>query len=125
MDVDPETVKMIVTALTAGGVTLAKGSLSQAGKDAYEKLKSMITDRADDKDEAALVLAKAEQKPDKWQGPLEGLVEDSGAASDDAVVAQAEQLLQIVQQQGKYNINIAEAKGTIIGDGNTVTQNWN
>ena len=129
MDIDPGTVKMIVTALIGGGAALAKGGLSQAGKDAYEKLKSMITDRADDKGEAALVLAKAEQKPDKWQGPLEGLVEDSGAADDAAIVEQAREVLKIVQPQqigrGKYNINIGEAKGSTIGDGNTVTQRWN
>ena len=74
-----------------------------------------------------MALAQIEKKPEVWAAPLKDALTESGVDKDEEILKQAQQVLKLVQpqqaSQGKYNINIGEAKGTVIGDNATVTQN--
>ena len=123
-----EPVSIIVTALTAGAVAALKDTASQAVKDAYSGLKTLIQKRFAGQPEAEMALAQIEKKPEVWAAPLQDALAESGLDKDEEILKQAQQVLKLVQpqqaSQGKYNINIGEAKGTVIGDNANVTQNF-
>jgi len=115
---DPTT--LIVSAVTAGVAELAKASVSLAVKDAYSKLKALLQKRFGGKPEAELALVQVEKKPEVWEAPFKDAVVETGAAKDDAIVQAAQSLLKLVQPQqanvGKYNVQIGEGQGTVVGD---------
>lgn len=123
-----EPVSLIVTALTAGAVAALKDTASQAVKDTYSGLKTLIQKRFAGKPEAEMALAQIEKKPEVWAAPLKDALTENGVDKDEEILQQAQQVLKLVQpqqaSQGKYNINIGEAKGTVIGDNANVTQNF-
>ena len=75
-----------------------------------------------------MALESYEQDADTWQKPLQKAVEASGAHTDPALLEQAQQIMKLVQPQqyaqGKYNIQIGQAYGTVIGEHNTVNQQF-
>ena len=121
-------VSIIVTALAAGAAAAAKDTASQAIKDSYAGLKALIQKRFADKPEAEITLTQHQNKPEVWEAPLKDALTETGATQDDAIIRQAQQLLKLVNpqqaSQGKYNIQIGEAKGVVIGDNAQVTQNF-
>lgn len=120
-------VATIVGALAAGAVAAGKDTASQATKDAYSGLKSLVKRRFAGKISAETALAEAEQDPETWERPLAKVVSEH--AADAEVVALARQLLELLQEQSgsvsKYQVNIQNAQGPVIGDQNQVTQNFN
>jgi hypothetical protein len=88
---DPVTV--IVAALAAGGAAGLEDTASAAVKDAYASLRAVVTRRLAGRPDAELVLARHEDAPQTWQGPLAALLADSGAAGDPEVVGAAQALL--------------------------------
>jgi hypothetical protein len=123
---DPVT--MILTALAAGAAAAAKDTASQAVKDAYQGLKTLVQKRFADKVPAQIALAEYEIDPKTWEKPLEKSLAEDQVTTDEEILAQAQQVLKLVNpqqaSQGKYNIQIGEAKGTVIGDNANVTQNF-
>lgn len=123
-----EPVSLIVTALTAGAAVALKDTASQAVKDAYGGLKTLIQKRFAGQPEAEMALAQIEKKPEVWAAPLQDALAESGLDKDEEILKQAQQVLKLVQpqqaSQGKYNINIGQAKGTVIGDNANVTQTF-
>jgi hypothetical protein len=123
---DPVT--MILTALAAGAAAAAKDTASQAVKDAYQGLKTLVQKRFADKVPAQIALAEYEIDPKTWGKPLEKSLAEDQVTTDEEILAQAQQVLKLVNpqqaSQGKYNIQIGEAKGTVIGDNANVTQNF-
>ena len=121
-------VSIIVTALTAGAVAAAKDTASQAIKDSYAGLKSLIQKRFAGKPEAEMALTQHQNKPEVWKEPLKDALSQTGAAQNQDIVKQAQQLLKLINpqqaSQGKYNIQIGEAKGVVIGDKAQVTQTF-
>lgn len=121
-------VAVITTALTAGAALAAKETASAAIKDGYAGLKALLKKRFEGKPEAEMALTQHEAKPDVWEKPLANAIAESGAAEDEAIVAQAQQLLKLINpqqaSQGKYNIQFGEAKGVAIGDNPSVTMNF-
>ena len=121
-------VSLIVTALTAGAAVALKDTASQAVKDAYGGLKTLIQNRFAGKPEAEMALTQIEKKPEVWAAPLKDALAETGLDKDEEILQQAQQVLKLVQpqqaSQGKYNINIGEAKGTVIGDNASVTQTF-
>ena len=111
---------LIVAALVAGAAAGLTETASQAIKDAYAGLKGLIQQRFADKPEAEMALAQHEAKPEVWEAPLKDALAEAGAAGDEAIVQQAQKVLQLVQPQqvaqGKYNVQIGQAKGVVMGD---------
>ena len=115
---DPVTV--IVSALVAGAAAGAKDTASQAVKDAYNGLKTLIQQRFSGKPEAEMALAQHEKKPEVWEAPLKDALVNTGVDKDKAILQSAEKLLKLVQPQqvgmGKYSVQIGEAQGVVVGD---------
>lgn len=115
-----EPTTLIVSALAAGAAAGLTETATQAVKDAYGGLKGLIQKHFAGNAKAEMVLAEYEQEPETWEAPLKKQLVETGAAQDQAVVDQAERVLQLVQPQqiakGKYNVQIGQAKGTVIGD---------
>lgn len=115
-----EPTALIVSALVAGATAGLTETASQAVKDAYGGLKELIQKHLAGKPEAEMALAQYEKKPDVWESPLRDALVETGATQDEAIIDQAQKVLQLVQPQqvaqGKYNIQIGQAKGTVIGN---------
>src|SRR5687768_2542276 len=92
---DPVT--LIVSALVAGAASAATETASNAVKDAYSGLKTLLESRFRGKPTAETALAEAEADPDTWEKPLVKAVAEHG--SDEEVLALAQQLLQLFQSQ--------------------------
>ena len=124
MDVIPENI--IISALISGAAATAKGTASQAVKDAYSGLKALVQRRFLGKPSAEVALAEAEKDSETWETPLAKAV--SEYAIDKEILALAQQLLQLLQTQqaapAKYNISMGQAQGTVIGDNAQVTQHF-
>ena len=123
---DPIT--LVLTALGAGAVAALHDTAAQAVKDAYAGLKSLVQKRLAGKPQAELALAEHEQDPDTWEKPLRKALTEAGADKDEALVRQAQQVLTLVHPeqaaQGKYNVQIGEGKGIVIGDHAHVKQEF-
>jgi hypothetical protein len=119
---------LILAALAAGAAAAAKDTASQAIKDAYAGLKALVQKRFADKPEAEMALTQHEKKPEVWQEPLKDSLTETGADKDEEIIRQAQQVMKLVNpqqaSQGKYNIQIGEGKGIVIGDNVQVTQNF-
>ena len=119
---DPVT--LIVAALTAGASAGVGDTVSQAIKDAYGALKSVVRKRLRDRPDGELVLDRHEQEPDTWQEPLRSELESSGVSNDDEVVALARRLIELVEAEGgaaggKYRVDASSSQGVQIGDHGT------
>jgi hypothetical protein len=65
---DPVT--LIVTARATGAALGLKDTASGAIKDAYGGLKALVTRQLAGRSDGALVLARHEEAPQAWEGPL-------------------------------------------------------
>ena len=123
-----EPTTLILTALVAGAAAAAKDTASQAIKDGYAGLKSLIKQQFAGNSEAEMALTKHEEKPKVWEEPLKDALTETNVAQNEQVLQQAQELLKLVQpqqaSQGKFNINIGEAKGVVAGDNASVTMNF-
>lgn len=121
-------VSLILAALMAGVVAGAKDTASQAVKDAYAGLKSLLQKRFAEKPQAAMALAEYEKDSDTWEKPLQKALVETGADQDETIVRQAQHVLKLVNpqqaSQGKYNVQIGEGKGIVIGDHAQVEQHF-
>lgn len=123
-----EPVSIIMAALAAGAVAGATDVASQAIKDAYAGLKALIGKRLAGKPAAETALTEYEQDAETWEKPLQKSLVEAGADKDQEIVDAAQQVLQLVQPQqvaqGKYNVQIAQAQGVVIGDHAKVEQHF-
>jgi hypothetical protein len=113
-----EPVSLIVGALAAGVAETGKAAV----KDAYEALKRRISALFAGKPAAELALTEHSADPQTWEKPLERALAESGAASDGAVVAAAQELMRLVDEAGsragKYHVELRGAQGVQVGDRN-------
>lgn len=109
-------VSLILTAISTGAAAAAKDTASEAIKDAYSGLKSLINKHLHGNQQATLALSAFEKDPETWQKPVEKTIGDTGAGADPEVVAAAQHLMQLVRPEqhaeGKFNI---QTTGTIQG----------
>ena len=121
-------VSVVLAALAAGAAAAAKNAASQAVKDAYAGLKALVKKRFEKKPQAEMALTEYEKDPDTWEKPLQKSLVETGADQDEAIVRQAQQVLKLVNpqqaSQGKYNVQIGEGKGVVIGDDAHVEQHF-
>ncbi len=124
---DPVT--LILTALIAGATASIQATASEAIKDAYAGLKTLLQRKFAGKSSAEVALAEHEKKPDIWKAPLAQGLKETEADQDQDIIAAAKQLIQLAQAQSgdKKNTTITfqgPAQGTNIGDHNTITQTF-
>jgi hypothetical protein len=116
---DPIT--LVLTALSAGAAAAAKDTVSQAIKDAYSGLKSMITNHFKGSKQAETTLDEFEKDPDTWRKPLEKTIAETRIGDDPDVIVSAQKVLQLVHPeqhaQGKFNVQTTgPVQGQQIGD---------
>jgi hypothetical protein len=115
---DPVT--LIVTALAAGAASALQDGTSAAVKDAYARLKALVTRRFTGRAKAELVLAEHQAAPQTWEKPLAAELSVAGAESDVDLVAAAQALMSLVDEAGslagKYVISVRDSQGVQIGD---------
>jgi hypothetical protein len=112
---------IIVTALSVGAATGAKETVSEAIKDSYHGLKSLVKRKLANKPEAEMVLAKHEEKPEVWEAPLKQALIEVGAERDGEIIEASRNLLTLINPQqaatGKYNVQITgDVQGFVQGD---------
>jgi len=121
-------VSVVLAALAAGATAAAQDTTSQAVKDAYASLKALVKKRFEKQPHAEMTLAEYEKDTDTWEKPLQKSLVETGVDQNEAVVRQAQQVLKLVHpqqaSQGKYNVQIGEGKGIVIGDHANVTQTF-
>jgi hypothetical protein len=123
---DPIT--LIVTALAAGAASALQDGASAAVKDAYARLKALVSKRFADRPKGELVLAEHETAPQTWQAPLAAELSVVGAESDADLAAAAQALMSLVDEagarSGKYVVAVRDSQGVQIGDHNTQTNTF-
>jgi len=118
-------VTLIVAALGAGLTAV----MTEASKDLYEKLRSMLSRRFGAKPEHQEALASFEKDPEHAAPALAAAVGESGAQSDPEVVSTARSLLAEADPDGntarKFSLLVqGNVQGLVQGDHNTVTMNF-
>jgi hypothetical protein len=95
-------VSMIVTALVAGAVAATKDVATQAVKDGYEGLKTLIVRKFGEKADVVNALENVEKKPDSEarKAVLKEELETAGASQDAEVVQKAQALLDLLKEHG-------------------------
>jgi hypothetical protein len=117
---DPVT--LIVTALAAGAASALQDGASAVVRDAYARLKALVTKRFVDRPKGELVLAEHEAAPQTWEKPLAAELFAAGADGDADLVAVAQELMALLDtagsRSGKYVVNISGSQGVQVGDHN-------
>lgn len=129
-----EPITLILTALATGASAGALEGLKDEAKEkikaAYGKLRGLAANRFREADvpNAEAVLAEYEADPDTYAIPLGKKLEAAGADKDDALMAAAAALLELLPakggQPGKYAVTITDSQGFMVGDGNTQTNTF-
>jgi len=124
---DPIT--LILTALVSGAAASVKDTASQAVKEGYNGLKTLIQSKLAGRSAAETALAQFEEDPDVWKAPLEKELKKAGIAQDKEIIDTAQKVMTLVQPQqaaqGKYNVQITgNVQGFAQGDNQTVNMNF-
>jgi hypothetical protein len=114
-------VSLILGALTSGAAQGVAESAADSIKDAYGKLKRLVSRRFTGNKTLELTLAQHADDPGTWRAPLAKALTQSGAAADLAVIDAAQQLMALLDETGsragKYNVDLRGAQGVQVGDG--------
>ncbi len=124
---DPAT--LILTALSTGAAAGSQALVSDAIKDAYAGLKSLIQRKFAGKSSAELALTEHETDPKTWEGPLRKALMQMQVDQDENIIKAAQRVMTLIQPQqaamGKYNVQITgNVQGFNQGDYNTITQTF-
>ena len=122
-------VSLIEAALVAGAAASVKDTTTQAAKDAYTGLKTLLSHLFAEKPHAQVILDEHKTDPETYEKPLKKLLTEAHADQDADLLAAAERLLTLVQPQqaglGKFTIqNNASVQGQTVGDYNAITQQF-
>lgn len=127
---------MIVGALVAGASTALKDTESQAVKDAYQGLKTMVIqhwkakakDDTKAEDRARMLFDELEHNPEVYKNPLEIKLNEIIPKPETALIKQAQQLEKLLNE-ARYSprgdtINVGDNNNNVqIGNKNTITTN--
>ena len=122
MIMDPVT--LIVMALAAGAALGLKDTASAAVKDAYAGLRALVKRRFAGRSKGELVLTEHEAAPKTWEKPLAAELAAAGADRDGELVAAAQALMHLVDEEGfeagkynvKYQVDVHGSQGVVVGD---------
>ena len=121
---DPVT--LILAALAAGASAGIGDTASQAIKDAYAGLKTLIKRRFVGSSKAQEVLVEHEADPETYERPLAKQLKATGANEDAAILEAAERLLALADEarvQTKYNVQVRGNVGNLGDYGHIDTLN--
>jgi hypothetical protein len=120
-----EPISLILAALLAGVAKGAGQSAANAVQDAYRGLRDALKRRLAGKPAAQDALERYTNDPEAWKGNLEVHLKQAGADQDRAVLDAASSVMRLSDpagaSAGKYNVNLAGARGVQVGEGNTQT----
>lgn len=123
-------IALIVSALVGGLTTGLTDTVKAATKDIYDALKSRLIKKAEKSEDAQDAIAKVEKQPDS-KARQELLKEELGKLpldNDDELLKLAQSLLDVLKKSddksGKYNLDIQNSQGIVVGDNSNVTQNF-
>jgi len=124
-----DAISLIEAALVAGAAASAKDTSSQAVKDAYTGLKTLLGRLFAGKPKAQVILDEYEADPEVYEKPLKKLLTEAHAEQNTVLLDAAERVMTLVQPQqiglGKYTFqNTGTVQGQNIGDQNTITQTF-
>lgn len=121
-------VELIVAALAAGAAAGITDTASSAIRDTYVGLKDLLAHRLAGRNQTREALDAHETDHGVWQARLGDDLAASGAATDQRILTAALQMLELLDphgaQSGKYQVDLREAKGVQVGDGNTQTNTF-
>lgn len=121
-------VEVIIAALLAGATAGSTDVAKAAVTDAYSGLKNLLRGRLAGRPQAQEALDAQEIKPGRWQAVLSADLTDSGADSDEQILAAARRLLELVDphgmRAGKYQVDARHAKGVQVGEHNIQTNTF-
>lgn len=118
-----EPVVLITSALAAGAGAAAQDVASAAALDAYNSLRDSVRRLFTGRRDAEEALEQHGSDPEAWQDALATALADAGAAEDDQALAAARDLFQLLGRDpdgasGRPVIDLRDAKGVQVGDGN-------
>jgi hypothetical protein len=129
-----ESITLILTALAAGASAGALDTLKDEAKEAvraaYGKLRGLISKRFREASTAngEEILAEYEADPESYEKGLGKKLAEADAGTDQALLAAANALLELLDQQGgkssKYNVTITGSQGVQVGDHGTQTNTF-
>ncbi|GAA4901451.1 hypothetical protein LX16_0419 [Stackebrandtia albiflava] len=114
--------ELISTALAAGAGAIGSGLVAGVSEtasavvvDAYHRLKALLGGGVADEERSGEILTAEETDPGVWETRLRA----AGVTVDEEAVELARRLLSLTGQAGKYRLDLSDAKGVQVGDGNT------
>lgn len=108
----------IIAALTAGAAAGTSNAATAAVQDAYTELRDAIRRRLTAPKQVAVLDAAHQDVSTAWQSTLGQALVATGADHDERVLAAAARLLDLIEPPGKYRVDLREASGVQVGDGN-------
>jgi hypothetical protein len=108
-------INMIVTALAAGASAGVSGTATAAIKDSYALLKDLIRRRFTGREDARRELEADQTEPGVWQTRIGQDLHDSGAATDEQILAAARELLAAADpgQAARMNLTVDTVHGAV------------
>ena len=123
-----EPISLILAALAAGATAAAKDTASQAVKDAYEGLKTLIKRKFGGQAGAEAALDGYAAKPEVWKEPVKDALQTTAAAHDAEILKAATELMTKLDPQGaaagKYSVTAESIQGMVQGDHANVVMNF-
>ena len=123
-------VALIVSALVGGLASGLTDTAKAATKDIYDALKSHLMKKTEKSEDAQDAIEKIEKLPDS-KARQELLKEELGKLSldnDEELLKLAQSLLKALKETerkvGKYDVDIQNSQGIVVGDNSNVTQNF-
>ncbi|MEV7231298.1 hypothetical protein AB0M79_30415 [Polymorphospora sp. NPDC051019] len=97
--------------------------------DTYGGLKNLLRGRLAGRPQAQEALEAREVEPGRWRAVLGDDLADSGADTDERILAAARRLLELADPNGagtgRYEVDASQARGVQVGDHNTQTNTFN
>lgn len=128
-EIQMDPVTLIVSALLGGLTAGLTDTATAATKDLYNALKSRLMKKAEKNEDAQDAIAKVEKQPDS-KARQELLKEELGKLEldkDEELLKIAQSLLEALKaaggNSGKYDVDIQDSQGIVVGDNANVTQN--
>jgi alkyl hydroperoxide reductase subunit AhpF len=114
-----EPLTLILTALSAGAAAALQETAAAGVKDAYHGLRTLIQQKFGSQPKNNDHLDEYTKDPDTWEKPLARDLQLAAADKDEEILQASKSLLELLQSQsstGKYNVQISDAQGIVVGE---------
>jgi len=120
---------MILSALSAGAVAALQETAASGVKDLYQGLRTLIQQKfaTQTQDKGNDHLEEYTRDPETWEKPLAKDLQQAGADQDEQILQAARSLLELLNAQpggSKYNVQVTDAQGVVVGDHASVEMNF-